>query len=89
MAQVNQYTLSHKELAEAIIKELGIHEGRWSVIVNFNFRGANVGFEEGVAYPTGLVSISTVGITRADHSTPANLVVDAAEVNPVPSDGSS
>lgn len=82
MPEVNQYVLDHRELIETLIKHCGIHEGRWMLLVTFGFTGANVGLEEGVVHPTGLVSVQKIGLMRAEASSPPSLVVDAAKVNP-------
>lgn len=82
MDHTAQYLLTHKDLVTAIIKELGIHEGRWMLAVNFNFTATNLGPEGQDVLPAVISSINKVGISTAADDAPANLVVDAAEVNP-------
>lgn len=73
----NAYTLSHQEVVKAIIIDQDIHEGLWTLDINFNVE-ANHGPR--VHDPTLTVTIKSVGIRRAP---PADLfAVDAALINP-------
>ena len=81
MADVQTYVFNYKEVAEALIKKQGIHEGLWAIYMEFGIAGANIQLEaEGLAAPTAIVPVLKVGIQRSD--TPTLLTVDAAEVNP-------
>ena len=81
MADVQTYVFSYKEVAEALIKKQGIHEGLWAIYMEFGITGANIQpGTEGVAVPAAIVPVLKVGIQRSD--TPNLLTVDAAEVNP-------
>jgi hypothetical protein len=86
--EANQYTFTHKELAELMIKKLGIHEGRWMVSFTFSFGVMNGGPSPDQIVPTGVVGVQTVGIMRAQPESPEILVVDAAVVNPASSEPS-
>jgi len=82
MPEVNQYTLNSKELATAIVKELGVHEGKWMLIVSFGFTATNAGPEGGELIPSAILGVQRIGIQRADQNSPPSLVIDAAVVNP-------
>ena len=80
MAEATQFHFSHKELIIALIKAQGLHEGIWSLLVEFGFGAGNAGPSDTELLPTGMVSIQRLGLTRVSATT--NLAIDAAEVNP-------
>lgn len=80
MAEVAQLTFTHKEVVTALLKQQGIHEGIWQLIVNFSLGAAFVGPNDGELNPAAVVPVSHIGIQKTDRVT--NLSVDAAEVNP-------
>jgi hypothetical protein len=81
MAEATQYTFTHQELIKLLIKEQGLHEGVWQLIVNFGFAGSNVGPSVNDLNPAAVVAVGGIGIQRATGER-TNLTVDAAEVNP-------
>ena len=83
MPETNSITFTHKEIAEALIKTHDIHEGIWGIIIEFGIAGANVGQGPGDPnmMPAAIVPVLKIGIQR--FTTPNNLTVDAAEVNPL------
>jgi hypothetical protein len=83
MPEPTQLKFSHKEVATALIKAQGIHNGIWGLYINFGLRGMNVGGGEGDLQPTALVPILAIGLQQ--FPTVNNLSVDAAIVNPRPS----
>lgn len=82
MPEIKNYTFSHTELAETLIKKLDIHDGLWGVYVEFNFTAANLptGPDPKTMLPASINFVSKIGIQRFDVQT--NLTVDAAQVNP-------
>jgi hypothetical protein len=72
--------LSHKELVTAILKQRGIHQGRWALAVQFGLAATNVGQSADDLNPAAIVPVMSIGI-RPDPAE-SNLSVDAAEVNP-------
>jgi hypothetical protein len=84
MAEARQFIFTYPEIAEALVKQQGIHEGLWGVYVEFGIAAANIGTtpESDDAIPAAIVPIQKMGIQRFDE--PSNLTVDAAEVNPAP-----
>jgi hypothetical protein len=82
MAEASQFTFTHKELVEALIKKAGLHEGKWMLLVNFGFAALNSGPSPDQLMPTAVAAVQNVGIQRAPEDASPSLVVDAAEVNP-------
>ena len=82
MAEINQYQFSHKEVAEALVKQQGIHEGLWGITVEFGFNATNISLDPTgtTLMPAGVCLVQKIGLTRFEK--PNNLTVDAAEVNP-------
>lgn len=80
--EANQYTLTHKELVEMMVKKAGIHEGRWVLMTTFAFTAGNFGPSDDQSLPGVVVGVQKLGIQRAEANSPESLVVDAAEVNP-------
>ena len=75
-------TFSHKEIAEALVKYHGVHEGLWGIYVKFALGAANIqrGPDSAEIVPAAVVPVVAVGIQRFDSEN--GLTVDAAKVNP-------
>ena len=83
MAETSQVMFSHKEVVEALIKYHGLHEGIWSLLLQFGIQGINVG--AGGAdnlVPAAVVPVIALGLQKTNQVN--SLSVDAAEVNPAP-----
>ncbi len=81
MAESTQYTFSHREVVEALIKKQGLHEDMWSLYVEFGLTAANMSGPIGdQAVPTAIVPILKIGLQKG--KTEDFLTVDAAKVNP-------
>lgn len=76
------------EIATALIKERGLHEGYWGLYVEFGISAANVNMQAAdtataaTLLPTALVPIKFLGLQPFPELN--NLSVDAAKVNPKP-----
>jgi hypothetical protein len=81
MAEVKTYLFDYKEVAEALVKKQGIHEGVWGIYMEFGIVGANInpGPSTETMVPAAIVPVMKIGIQRFDA--PSSLTVDAAEVN--------
>jgi hypothetical protein len=79
MAEVTNYLFDYKEVAEALIKKQGIHEGLWHVAIEFGFAAQNIRTPNGFA-PAAIIPVQKIGLVRTPDA--SNLTVDAAEVNP-------
>jgi len=86
MPEISLITLTHRELAEMIIKTQNIHEGKWRLIIVFGIQGANFvppGSSE--AFPAALIPIQKIGLQRVQHDEKEDsITVDAAKLNPLP-----
>ena len=84
MAEPTQFLLTHRHLVELIIKDAGVHDGRWMLAVSFGLAPGNFGPSEDQLSPGAVVAINQIGIQRlvGDAAAPSSLVVDAALVNP-------
>jgi hypothetical protein len=92
MAEAQQYTFDYKEVAEALIKKQGIHEGLWGIYVEFGLGAGMVPFgpSKDMIAPAAIIPVQKIGIQR--FAEPNSLTVDAAEINPLaiqPSNASS
>lgn len=82
MPETTQYMFAHKELVEMMVKQAGLHEGKWVLSVTFGFGAINGGPTAEQTMPTGVVGVQSIGIQKAQAESPAVLTVDAAVVNP-------
>ena len=84
MGKVQRYSFTYSEIAEALIKQQGIHEGLWGVFLEFGLEAANVrppDGSEGDFFPAAIIPVQRIGIQRFRDGN--YLTVDAALVNPV------
>jgi hypothetical protein len=82
MPEVNQYSFSYKEVAEALVKKAGLHEGKWQVTMTFGLAAANMGPSPDQLVPGAAVAVTSIGLQRAVPESPEALVADASVVNP-------
>jgi hypothetical protein len=82
MPETSQIIFSHKEVVEALIKQQDIHEGIWTLLLQFGIQGANVALGSPNLVPAAIVPVVGIGLQKADQVT--NMSVDAAIVNPAP-----
>jgi hypothetical protein len=85
MAEPTQFTFTHKELVEALIKKADLHDGKWMLLITFGFGAINTGPGPDQVLPTALASVQHVSIQKAPDDAPPSLVADAAQVNPIDS----
>jgi hypothetical protein len=87
MAEAKNYTFTYKEIAEALVKAQGLHEGLWGAYLQFGIGAANIptGPSNETLIPAAIVPVLNIGIQRFEQ--PNSLTVDAAEVNPPPQIG--
>jgi hypothetical protein len=83
MAEVETYGFDLKEVAAALIKKQGIHEGLWILAFEFNLGAGNFGSNREDVRPTAFVQINKISLVRQNEISGApNLIVNAAEINP-------
>jgi hypothetical protein len=73
----NEYTLSHQDVVKAIIIDRNIHEGFWTLNINFDVAASH---GPRVPDPCLAVTIKGIGIMRAPPTDP--FAIDAALINP-------
>ena len=81
MPQANQYVFSNKELLELLIRQAGVHEGKWILMASFGFTAGNFGPSNEQMSPGVAVVISQMGIQRASAETPEAMSIDASVIN--------
>jgi hypothetical protein len=82
MPEVGSYAFSHKEVIAALIKQAGLHEGKWQLTMTFGLAATNMGPDEASVVPGAAVAVTGIGLQKAMAASPSSLTVDAAEVNP-------
>lgn len=82
MPEPSQFTFTHRELVELMLKKANVHEGTWMLSVTFGFAAINGGPSPDQAAPAAVAAVQAIGIQRAVPDSPPGLLVDAAEVNP-------
>lgn len=87
MADPEEYIYSLREAAIVLIKQNNIHEGYWSLAVEFQL-GVTLAAPQGsIPLPTGMVSVSRIGLKPSEQS--FQHAVNAAEVNPAQHEAST
>jgi len=83
MSESDRYLFNHKEITELLIKHKDIHEGYWSIAIEFALSAANVstGPNDPDRCPSAIVPVRLIGIRRVDN--PDQLSVDASVINPL------
>ncbi len=86
MAEPIQFSFDLREVATALIKQQGIHEGAWLAGFEFNLGAGMVGQTPEDAKPSAFVQLLKVQLVRQTQVPVPHphLTVDAAEVNPAP-----
>jgi len=86
MAEVTQFNFDFKEVATALIKQQGLHEGFWLIAFKFSMGAGIIGATPDDARPAALLQMLKVQLVKQTQIPPPHphLTVDAAEVNPAP-----
>jgi hypothetical protein len=86
MAEATQFTFDLREVATALIKQQGIHEGAWFAAFEFGLVAGIIGPTPDEAKPSALLQVQKVQLVRQLQlpSPHPRLTVDATEVNPAP-----
>ena len=82
MGEVKKIDFKLNEVAEALVRYHGIHEGIWGIAVKFGIQGINIGSKPsgGDLMPAAIVPILNISLQKFDELN--NLSVDASVVNP-------
>ncbi len=79
MAEAKQYVFKHQEVAEALVKHLGLREGNWGIYIEFGIQGANIGTLQEEFIPAAIVPVLKIGIQRFEEKSP--FTVDAGKIS--------
>ncbi len=86
MGEVDRYSYTYKELAECLVKKEGIHDGIWSLRIEFGLGAGNVPNPDEKSPNSSLlaaiVPINKIGIQKVNEESPTS--VNASQVNPAP-----
>lgn len=87
MPEINQYNYNLNELLELIIKNSDIHEGKWTLQLNFAMAPGNFATDPSspsTIMPGMVVGVQGVILLRDNPLIPApeGVAVDAAKLNP-------
>lgn len=78
MAEISQIKFSLQELTEILVKQQGLSEGHWQLMVEFGFGASNAGPNEKDVKPTALIAVQALGLSRAPG--PGPLTIDASKL---------
>jgi len=81
MAEATKYAFSHKEVVEALIKQQGLHEGKWALQIEFGIAAGNIGPGPDELNPAAIIPVVNIGLLKTEEIT--NIAVDASVVNPL------
>jgi hypothetical protein len=85
MPDISTYNFDLQAVTALLVKAAELHEGLWMLNVGMNFTAGNFQTAPDAAQPGSMVSLSNFGLSRVEPaSSPPNLTVDAALVNPKP-----
>jgi hypothetical protein len=85
MADATQYKFEYRDVVAALLKQNGIHSGKWTLSFEIAFLAGLFGASQADAKPGSAAVIQRIVLTQpGEPAPPESLVVDAAEVNPVP-----
>jgi len=87
MTEPTQYTFDLHEVTVALVKQQGLHEGRWMLSVMFAQGAGMIGLtpDQNDLRPTAFNQVTGIQLVRPPEGTPnAPFVVDAGKVNPRP-----
>ena len=82
MPELTRMTFKYQDVLEALIKQAGLHEGRWQLIMTFGLAGMNMGPNNSEIVPGAAVAVTSISLQKATAESPSALTVDAAKVNP-------
>jgi hypothetical protein len=83
MAEPTQYSFDLTEVATLLVKQQGLHEGKWLLAFEFHMTAGNFGPTPAEARPGAIVQFGKILLARKEDTSPdTHGVVDAAKVNP-------
>jgi hypothetical protein len=82
MPETTRVTFKYQEVLAALIKQAGIHEGKWQIVMTFGLAGMNMGPSDAEVVPGAAVAVTSISLQKATSESPPALTADAAAVNP-------
>jgi hypothetical protein len=79
MPENTQVEYGLKELTEVMIRDQGITEGHWQILVRFSFAAATIDAPGEGPAPSVISRVQSIGLSRVDE--PNMLSVDAASLH--------
>jgi hypothetical protein len=87
MAEIERITFTHQEVVTALLKARSIHEGLWTLCIEFSLGATYVGSSEDCVLPAAIIPVVEIGIGQTDQLNNRKhavvLSVDASKVNPI------
>jgi len=81
LPDVSKYEFTIQELAEILVREAGLTEGRWQIGMNFTVTSGAMGPDANNVFPTLLAGVDKVNIVRvADGAETTSLTIDVASL---------
>jgi len=82
MAEPTQLEYKLKDLAALMVRDQGIKDGHWMILIRFAHTAATIETPIEGATPASISRVVSIGISRVDQPNP--LSVDASEVSAEP-----
>lgn len=73
------------ELGALLVKHYGLHEGLFDVSVEFQIAIGSMGPTPTKVYPSAMIGVSKLGLSRTSADKAGPKTIDASAVNPLPS----
>ncbi len=80
MAEATRYDFTYREIVEALLKQQGLHEGIWGILIEFGLAASNIGPSEDELSPAAILAVKKIGLQRFEKE--SNIAFDAAKLNP-------
>ena len=81
VGEATQFEYKLKDVASLMVRDQGITEGHWMLMVRFAHGAVTIGADDGAA-PAAINRVVSIGIALVDQPNP--LSVDASEVSKAP-----
>lgn len=78
MAQASQFEFTQAETITALLKAANVREGKWGLLVTFNFAAMNAGPNPNDLMPGAFVGVQRIGLVRVPNESFTGTSVDAA-----------
>lgn len=75
------HAYKHEDLIVLMLRDKGIHDGRWMLQIRFGLGAGNAGPSLDQMNPTAFVPVMSIGLVQTQIEGP--LIVDASKANPV------